>query len=219
MADPASLDLFGDALTPARTELAEGAVVLHGHATAVGGELLAIIARVSALAPFRHMQTPGGRRMSVAMTSCGQAGWVTDTRGYRYATEDPLSGQPWPPMPSAFSAFAREAAAAGGFAGFESDACLINRYEPGARMALHQDQDEADFAQPIVSVSLGLPARFAFGGLNRRDPVRRVTLQHGDVVVWGGPSRLVFHGVEEVKDGAHPATGRSRFNLTFRRAG
>ncbi len=218
MRDASVLDLFGDPPQVARTELAEGAVVLHGHALVAAPMLLAAVTEVSAVAPFRHMQTPGGHRMSVAMTNCGNAGWVTDARGYRYAGVDPESGVAWPPMPEAWAAFARDAATAGGFPSFASDACLINRYEPGARMTLHQDKDEIDFAQPIVSVSLGLPARFAFGGLRRTDPVRRVTLAHGDVVVWGGPSRLAFHGVDALKAGVHGATGGYRYNLTFRRA-
>ena len=212
------LDLFGDAERAARTELADGAVVLHGHALAAAPMLLATVAAVARIAPFRHMRTPGGHVMSVAMTNCGNAGWVTDARGYRYAGIDPESGIAWPPMPDALAVFARDAAAAGGYPAFASDACLINRYEPSARMTLHQDTDEIDFAQPIVSVSLGLPARFAFGGLKRTDPVKRVTLAHGDVVVWGGPSRLAFHGIDALKPGVHAATGGYRYNLTLRRA-
>ncbi len=218
MGNPHVLDLFGDAAVPLRTGLAEGAVVLHGFALEAAAMLLAGVAQVSSAAPFRHMKTPGGHQMSVAMTNCGNAGWVTDARGYRYAGADPVSGAPWPAMPDGFAEFARYAATTGGFDAFDSDACLVNRYEPGARMTLHQDKDEIDFEQPIVSVSLGLPARFAFGGLKRTDPLRRVTLAHGDVVVWGGCSRLAFHGVDALKPGAHPITGEYRYNLTFRRA-
>ncbi|MCK6388984.1 MAG: alpha-ketoglutarate-dependent dioxygenase AlkB, partial [Zoogloea sp.] len=132
---------------------------------------------------------------------------------------DPDSGQPWPAMPAVLQALATDSAARAGFANFVPDACLINRYAPGARMALHQDRDEADFSQPIVSLSLGLPAIFLFGGLERSDKPARLPLAHGDVLVWGGPARLRFHGVLPVKDGAHPATGACRLNLTFRKAG
>jgi alkylated DNA repair protein (DNA oxidative demethylase) len=157
--------------------------------------------------------------MSVAMTNCGALGWVSDRKGYRYAAADPETGLAWPAMPEAFRKLARTAAAAGGYPGFEPDACLINRYVPGAKMSLHQDRDERDFAAPLVSVSLGLPAVFQFGGLSRKDPVRRVGLEHGDVVVWGGESRLFFHGVMPLKEGVHPLAGACRINLTFRRAG
>jgi alkylated DNA repair protein (DNA oxidative demethylase) len=164
------------------------------------------------------MSTPGGLEMSVAMTNCGTAGWVTDRRGYRYAPQDPVTGEPWPPMPPVFRELARGAAAAAGYPGFEPDACLLNRYLPGARLSLHQDRDEKDFSHPIVSVSVGLPAIFLFGGPKRTDKARRIALAHGDVAVWGGPSRLFHHGVLALKDGEHPALGRRRFNLTLRRA-
>jgi alkylated DNA repair protein (DNA oxidative demethylase) len=173
---------------------------------------------VLAAAPLRHMITPGGFRMSVSMSNCGAVGWVTDRKGYRYSAVDPESGKAWPEMPESFLELAVTAAAAGGFAEFRPDACLINRYEPGARMTLHQDKDEQDFGAPIVSVSLGLPAVFLFGGLSRKDRPQRMTLNSGDVVVWGGSSRLNFHGINPLKDGEHPLTGRCRFNLTFRRA-
>jgi alkylated DNA repair protein (DNA oxidative demethylase) len=213
-------DLFGDTqpLGPAREDLAPGAVVLHGRALAAQDGLLAAVDAVAAAAPFRRMVTPGGFQMSVAMTNCGTAGWVTDRKGYRYSPTDPETGKPWPAMPAAFLRLAAEAAAEAGFPGFAPDACLINRYEPGARLSLHQDRDERDYGQPIVSVSLGLPATFQFGGPKRADPVRKVALRHGDVVVWGGPSRLFFHGVLVLKDGEHPATGRARINLTLRKA-
>jgi alkylated DNA repair protein (DNA oxidative demethylase) len=173
---------------------------------------------VIAEAPFRNMVTPGGQSMSVAMTNCGAAGWVTDRRGYRYERVDLLTGKPWPVMPPPFQNLARLAAAVGGDVGFEPDACLINRYAPGSRLTLHQDRNERDYTAPIVSVSLGLPAKFLFGGMERRAPVRRIMLHHGDVVVWGGPTRLAFHGIDMLKDGDHPATGRCRINLTFRKA-
>jgi len=164
------------------------------------------------------MQTPGGHQMSVAMTNCGEVGWVTDRGGYRYDPVDPATGRPWPAIPKSFVQLAAEAAAAGGFADFEPDACLINRYAPGARMSRHQDRDEREFAAPIVSVSLGLPAVFLFGGLKRSDRPARYRLEHGDVVVWGGPSRLAFHGVAPLADGDHALIGRQRINLTFRTA-
>ena len=214
------MDLF-DAVPdahPAREHIAEGAVLLRGHATPLEGDLLAALREIVAQAPFRRMQTPGGHQMSVAMTNCGAVGWVTDRTGYRYDRADPETGHDWPAMPPSFARLAGEAAAAGGFPDFAPDACLINRYEPGARMSLHQDRDEQDFAAPIVSVSLGLPAIFLFGGLKRSDKPARYRLAHGDVVVWGGPSRLVFHGVAPLADGEHRLTGRQRINLTFRKA-
>jgi len=180
---------------------------------------LAAVEAVAAAAPFRHLVTPGGFRMSVAMTNCGSLGWVSDRRGYRYDCCDPATGRPWPAMPPVLLELARTAALAGGFGDFEPDACLLNRYEPGARLTLHQDRDERDFSAPIVSVSLGLPAIFLFGGAARTDRQSRVPLQHGDVVVWGGPARLHHHGVRALKEGFHEALGRRRINLTFRRAG
>jgi alkylated DNA repair protein (DNA oxidative demethylase) len=198
--------------------LAPGATVLRRFAAKRDVTLLAAIDAIAAQAPFRRMVTPGGFEMSVAMTNCGRAGWVTDRAGYRYQARDPTGGAPWPAMPPGFTALADEAARAAGFANFVPDACLINRYEPGAKLSLHQDRDEADYAHPIVSVSLGLPATFQFGGPKRSDPLRRVALEHGDVVVWGGPARLFHHGVLTLKSGEHPMTGRRRFNLTLRKA-
>lgn len=197
---------------------AEAAVLLPGYAAGEADTLPGLLQALWQQAPPRHMLTPGGQRMSVAMTNCGQAGWVSDQRGYRYERCDPHSGQPWPAMPPALRALAGRAAAAAGFIGFEPDACLINRYAPGTRLTLHQDRNERDLASPVVSVSLGLPAMFLFGGLQRRDPVQRVPLYHGDTVVWGGSLRLAFHGVAPLADGVHPATGRCRINLTFRHA-
>jgi alkylated DNA repair protein (DNA oxidative demethylase) len=198
--------------------LGADAVVLRGFACDVEAELLADVRAVAALAPFRNMVTPGGYTMSVAMTNCGTAGWVTDLRGYRYARHDPVSGYPWPQMPATFLSLATRAALAAGFEDFIPDACLINRYAPGAKLSLHQDKNEADYAAPIVSVSLGLPARFLFGGLKRNDRVTRVELRHGDVAVWGRSMRLAYHGIDTLKSGDHPATGCCRFNLTFRKA-
>jgi len=212
-------DLFADLTEEPRTEaIAEGAWVLRGFVSADAGALLQGIGEVTRQAPFRKMQTPGGHTMSAAMSCCGQQGWVTDTKGYRYQPQDPVSNQPWPAMPELFVRIAREAAESVGFAEFEPDACLINRYEPGAKMGLHQDKDEDDFSQPIVSVSLGLPQVFQFGGLKRSERPVRVPLGHGDVVVWGGPSRLRYHGVLTLKAGEHHLTGACRYNLTFRRA-
>jgi alkylated DNA repair protein (DNA oxidative demethylase) len=191
---------------------------LPGLALPAEGELLEAIEAVAALSPFRHMVTPGGFTMSVAMTNCGAAGWVTDRKGYRYTATDPETNAPWPALPEVFRALAADAAARAGYPDFTPDACLINRYEPGARMTLHQDRNERDYTQPIVSVSLGLPATFLFGGKERAGKTLKVPLRHGDVVVWGGPSRMNFHGVNTVADGAHPQAGRRRLNLTFRKA-
>jgi DNA oxidative demethylase len=198
--------------------LTEGAILLRQFATPQAALLMAELERIISAAPLRHMITPGGFKMSVSMTNCGVAGWVTDRRGYRYTTHDPLTNQSWPPMPSLFSRLANEAAEEADFANFHPDACLVNRYEPGARMTLHQDRNEHDFSAPIVSVSLGLSAVFLFGGLDRKDKAQRIPLHSGDVVVWGGPSRLFFHGINPLKDGDHPLTGRCRYNLTFRLA-
>ena len=200
------------------SKLEDGAVILRGFAASEQAALAAAVARVAARAPFRHMLTPGGFRMSVAMTNCGAAGWITDRRGYRYAPDDPVTGRAWPNLPRAFLDLAARAAAAAGFMGFAPDACLVNRYEPGARLTLHQDKNERDFAAPIVSVSLGLPAIFLWGGRERGQRPRRLALESGDVVVWGGSARLVFHGVDALDDGEHPLTGRCRINLTLRKA-
>ncbi len=210
---------FDDLPDDACHRLEPGAVLLRGFARGDAPTVLRAVEAIAAEAPFRHMVTPGGQHMSVGLTNCGALGWVSDRSGYRYAPRDPLSGLPWPPMPTCFGALARAAAAAGGFAGFEPDACLINQYLPGTRLSLHQDKDERDFGAPIVSVSLGLPAVFLFGGAARRDRPIRVPLVHGDVVVWGGPARLRYHGVAPLKDGQHPLLGARRVNLTFRLAG
>lgn len=212
-------DLFGE-LPPQMTveHLMDGAVVLRQFALADSKALMAGIDQVSSASPFRHMTTPGGYAMSAAMSCCGELGWVTDASGYRYQSEDPESGRPWPAMPSIFRELASRAAKNAGYEEFEPDACLINRYQPGAKMGLHQDKNEQDFTQPIVSVSLGLPIVFQFGGLKRSERPIRVPLVHGDVVVWGGPSRLRYHGVLTLKAGDHPVTGACRYNLTFRRA-
>ena len=214
-------DLFDAAGADAggATQFAEDAWLLRGFALDRAAALLEAIDAITAQAPFRHMETRRGLRMSVAMSNCGALGWVSDRRGYRYAACDPLDGQPWPPMPAVFARLAAQAARAAGFDGFKPDACLVNRYEPGTRLSLHQDRDERDFAAPIVSVSLGLPATFVFGGAARGDRVQRLSLRHGDVVAWGGASRLFHHGVLPLAEGSHPLLGARRINLTFRRAG
>ncbi|NKC22925.1 DNA oxidative demethylase AlkB [Ochrobactrum oryzae] len=209
-------DLF-DQLEP-REILAPGAMLLRGSALPSEDAVLQAVADVSAVAPFRHMTTPGGYRMSVAMTNCGEFGWVTDRTGYRYSTDDPETGLSWPAMPDTFRALAQSAASEAGYPDFVPDACLINRYEPGAKLSLHQDKDEQDFSNPIVSVSLGLPATFQFGGLKRTDPIAKYILHHGDVVVWGGPSRLFYHGILALKRGEHEKLGQFRLNLTFRKS-
>jgi alkylated DNA repair protein (DNA oxidative demethylase) len=214
------LDLFESAaeVESQPAALGPGAVILRGAAAPTAAVLLAAVEHMIDQSPLRFMTTPGGYRMSVAMTNCGAAGWITDRSGYRYDAIDPLTGRPWPAMPCAFTDLACSAAATAGFSDFRPDACLINRYEPGARLSLHQDRNERDFNAPIVSVSLGLPAVFLFGGTERSARPRRVSLLHGDVVVWGGPARLNFHGVVPLKEGHHPLLGRSRVNLTFRKA-
>ena len=217
-----TLDLFE--LPPprpreAREPIGPGAFVLPGFALPFAAELLPAIEAIAERAPFRHLVTPGGFTMSVALTNCGTLGWTSDRRGYRYSATDPDTGQPWPAMPASFTRLAREAAAAAGFDGFAPDACLVNRYLPGTRLSLHQDKDEHDYGAPIVSVSLGMPAVFLFGGHQRADKTVRIPLAHGDVVVWGGEDRLRYHGVLPLKDAPHALLGGQRINLTFRKAG
>lgn len=209
-------DLFGEVVRD--VALGEGATLLGGFARPVAGQLLDAVEAVVGEAPFRHLVTPGGWPMSVAMTNCGSVGWVSDRSGYRYDAIDPESGRRWPAMPVIYSDLAERAAAAAGFAAFRPDACLINRYVPGARLSLHQDRNERRFDDPIVSVSLGLPAIFLWGGQTRADRPRRMPLVHGDVVAWGGPARMTFHGVQPLEQGHHPLAGNVRYNLTFRRA-
>ncbi|PCC97417.1 DNA oxidative demethylase AlkB [Halopseudomonas pelagia] len=215
---PTTDDLFADSTPAAPEQIAEGAWLLRGFVLSDADRLLDAISQVASQAPFRHQITPGGYSMSAAMSSCGEWGWVTDRQGYRYSTKDPLTDQPWPAMPDLLRQVAIDAAAASGYEGFNPDACLINRYETGAKMGLHQDKDEADFSAPIVSISLGAPITFMFGGLARTDKTSRWKLEHGDVVVWGGKSRLFFHGVAPLgKRSEHPQTGPMRYNLTFRK--
>ena len=215
-----TLDLFATSATPiAEESLGPGAMVLRGFALDEAPALLGAIDAVLAQAPLRRMVTPGGYRMSVEMSNCGSLGWITDRTGYRYDTIDPLSGERWPPMPAAFGALARRAADRAGFANYVPDACLINHYAPGTKLSLHQDKDERDYAAPIVSVSLGIPAMFVFGGERRADRQQRVPVRHGDVVVWGGPARLRYHGVLPLKHDQHALLGPWRYNLTLRKAG
>jgi alkylated DNA repair protein (DNA oxidative demethylase) len=213
-------DLFSDLSQQVfeNVPLAEGAVLLRGFAVNEAKILWEALNAIVAVAPFRHMITPGGFRMSVAMTNCGDTGWISDAKGYCYSPIDPLTGFHWPEMPVPFRQLARSAAAAAGFDGFNPDACLVNRYEPGARLTLHQDKDEHDYSQPIVSVSLGLPAVFLFGTNTRKDRPRRIRLESGDVAVWGGPARKFYHGIAPLADGEDSVTGRCRINLTFRKA-
>tara|TARA_R110002049_G_scaffold120791_5_gene275420 strand:+ start:3473 stop:4111 length:639 start_codon:yes stop_codon:yes gene_type:complete len=208
-------ELFDD---DAPLPIGDGAFLLRGFALSAGADLLSGVDTVTQDVPARTLYTPGGHRMSVETTSCGRWGWVSDEAGYRYAERDPATGRAWPAMPEALRRVAVDAATCAGYPGFDPDTCLINRYTPGARMGLHQDRNEDDFSQPIVSVSLGLPIIFQFGGMQRSERPRRVPLSHGDVVVWGGPTRLAFHGVLTLRAGIHPLAGAARINLTFRRA-
>jgi DNA oxidative demethylase len=211
--------LFPDKLSPENpVSLGEGAVLLRGFACADAPALVQAVKEVSSAAPFRNLITPGGHRMSVAMTNCGEAGWVSDRSGYRYDRRDPVTSKPWPPMPIVFLDLAFRATAAAGFAPFTPDVCLVNRYEPGTRLSLHQDRDEHDYRQPIISVSLGIPAVFLFGGAERSERPRRILVENGDVAVWGGPARLFYHGVAALKPGFDPLLGNCRINLTFRKA-
>ena len=212
-----TLSLFPDEPLPAEI-IDDGAVLLRGFAAAQEQRWVADVTALQTRAAFRNMQVPGGKFMSVAITNAGGWGWISDLQGYRYSAVDPQTGKPWPAIPAFLCEQAARAAALAGYPGFAPDACLINRYQPGARMGLHRDQDEHDFAAPIVSVSLGLACSFLWGGLTRQSPTRRLALTHGDVLVWGGPSRLVFHGVAPLREGQHPLLGNERWNLTFRMA-
>lgn len=211
-------DLFGYELAGERLRMGPAACVLRGFALPWVDGLLSAVVVIEAASPFRHMVTPGGFVMSVALTNCGRFGWTSDGKGYRYSDVDPQQGRPWPPMPELFRRLAQDAAAEAGFEGFEPDACLVNRYLPGARLSLHQDKNERDFSAPIVSVSLGLPATFLFGGHRRADKAARLMLLHGDVAVWGGEDRLRYHGVMPLADASHPVLGRQRINFTLRKA-
>jgi alkylated DNA repair protein (DNA oxidative demethylase) len=210
--------LFDSLTLPAHQTICDGAVLLRGYSRPSDDEILTCIRDITVAAPFRHLQTPGGFQMAVAMTSCGSYGWFSDHNGYRYVTHDPSTGLQWPAMPLPLLGLARAAADAAGFREFAPDSCLINRYLTGTKLSLHQDKDESDFAAPIVSVSLGVPATFLFGGAKRNDPCQRIVLTHGDIVVWGGPARRFYHGVLPIKPAHHPFAGDARINLTFRKA-
>jgi alkylated DNA repair protein (DNA oxidative demethylase) len=215
-----NLDLFSSVVkdNAVATQIAARAWHLVGFAEEQGVQIRNLLSLIIEQAPFRKMKTPGGQVMSVKMTSCGDVGWVSDHLGYRYQSFDPVSGLPWPAMPKEFKRLAEDAAAAAGFASFDPDSCLINLYQIGTRLSLHQDKDEMDDTQPIVSVSLGLPATFLWGGLHRSSPQTRVGLRHGDVVVWGGESRFAYHGVMPLEFGQHDLFTKYRVNLTFRKA-
>jgi alkylated DNA repair protein (DNA oxidative demethylase) len=209
-------DLF--AATAERTTVAVAPEVVLLRRFVATPPLREEIERISRRAPFRRLTTPGGGQMSVAMTNCGSVGWHSDASGYRYLERDPESGLPWPPMPGAFAALASAAATSAGFGAFAPDCCLINRYTVGAQMGTHRDFDELDMRQPIVSVSIGLPAVFVWHGARRKDPAHEVIVRDGDVLVWGGAARPGYHGVRRLPASAHPGGGELRFNLTFRRA-
>jgi DNA oxidative demethylase len=209
--------LFQETASPSIEPLAEGVTLLRAFCREEAPELLAAVAFVADASPFRQMVVPSGHTMSVAMTNCGELGWITDRTGYRYTTLDPTTGKPWPAMPAPLLELAQRAAIAGAFPGFTPNACLINRYAPSTRLSLHQDKNEQDYTHPIVSVSLGLPATFLLGTLRRADTPRRIRIEHGDIVVWGGPARLIYHGVAPIPAGTHPLTGSFRINFTFRR--
>ena len=211
-------ELFAESGPRPARQLAAGASLLPGHALEHESQIWQMLQAILQQAPLRRMQTPGGHTMSVSMSNCGTLGWVSGAGGYRYCTLDPANGQPWPAMPPALAMLARQWAAVAGFDGFDSNACLINCYEPGSKMSLHQDRDERDFSHPIVTLSLGLPARFQLGGLQRSDSCQRIPLFHGDVLVFGGPSRLCFHGIMPLAAGTHPLLGSRRISLTLRRA-
>ncbi len=215
----AQLFQLDDHLAGTQTHLGPQSVILRGFALSHVAALWPALQAVLADAPFRHMLTPGGQRMSVSLTNCGSLGWTSNTQGYRYTRDDPHTGRPWPEMPAAFLQLAEDAARKAGFFNFSPDACLINRYIPGSRMSLHQDKNERDFSAPIVSVSLGIPALFLWGGQRRAERALRIPLFHGDVTVWGGEDRLRFHGIAPLKDGVHPLTGSERINFTLRQAG
>lgn len=216
-----TFDLFGfeDTQHLGNEMLGKQAIVLRAFALPYLDQAFAALHNVINTSPLRQMVTPGGYTMSVTTTSCGQLGWVSDQDGYRYSRLDPHTGKHWPDIPASLLMLAADAANTAGFPGFVPDACLINRYLPEAKMSLHQDKNELDMAAPIVSVSLGMPAVFLFGGHKREDKTQRVSLFHGDVTVWGGVDRLRFHGVLPVKSNPHPVLGEQRINLTFRKAG
>ena len=168
--------------------------------------------------PFRHMITPGGKKINVSGTSMGDCGWYSDRRGYRYERIDPITGNNWPKIPKNISSVVSNAAKKVGFGGFIPDSCFINCYKPGVALTAHIDQDEVDFSQPIVSVSLGVSAIFQIFGEKRNGKVINIPLHSGDLLIFGGTARKFYHGVKKLKDQTHPLTNNLRINLTFRRA-
>ena len=218
-------DLFGSPVEQ-QVHIAEGAMLLRQFVQQNKNALLdetTVLADLNCIlenSPLRKMTTASGFTMSVAMTNCGKLGWVSGSNGYMYSSIDPETAQPWPAMPPALLEAATRIARQAGYPGFLPDACLINRYLAGAQMGLHQDRDEKDFSQPIVSLSIGLSARFIIGGLDsaagRNAHTQSVVLKHGDAIVFGAAARLMFHGVLSLKPGHHPLVGNSRINLTFR---
>jgi alkylated DNA repair protein (DNA oxidative demethylase) len=198
---------------PTHEEVHPGAVLMRGLALAEDREFLAAVDGIAAAAPLHQAYTPAGQRMSIMVTDCG------DSRAFanRWTANNPGSPRHWPPMPEVLREFAVYAASRAGFPRFRPDACHINRYQAGNKLGLHQDRHECDLTQPIVSVSFGLQCTFLFGGFERTSPARHILLEHGDVFVWGGPSRMRFHGVQPLKPGSHLLTGPYRINLTFRK--
>jgi len=214
-----SLDLFAnDSAEPLHTAIGEQALLFHQFLSQTDEALLSDVRAVLKQSPLRHLHTPSGHKMSVKSSNCGHYGWLTDEHGYRYQSIDPVTKKPWPQMPDSISIQAIEVARLAGFENFKPDSCLINVYMPGAKMGLHQDKDEADFTKPIVSFSFGLSMNFLWGGFKRSDKYQKVILQHADALVWGGKDRLRYHGVQQLKEGVHPITGRCRVNLTIRQA-
>ena len=211
-------DFFSDQME-SQVMLAKGAYWLRGFALPQADTICAMLIEHLKNYPPQQMMTPMGYSMSVRTTSFGEFGWVSSKQGYGYAVKNSFTNESWPPIPESFFDLAQRAANQAGYVNFKPDTCLINVYEIGDKMGLHQDKDEADFSKPIVSVSLGLPVIFQFGGLTRTAKTLKVPLSHGDVVVWGADSRLCFHGVLPLKAGTHGTLGQRRINLTFRKAG
>lgn len=212
------MDLFPETLRD--PDLAEG-LFLHRGAITPDDQTILVrdIAQVADFAPFRHPRTPGGHPTSAAMTNAGQAGWWSDRQGYRYLIHQPDSDRPWPSMPASFHAAVEVGTRGTPWPDFSPDACLINFYGAAAKMGLHQDKDERDFTQPIVTVSLGDAADFLVGGFARTDKTAVVRLHSGDVLVMGGPSRMRFHGVRRIHTGTSPLSAlHGRYSLTFRKA-